>query len=71
MAIKAAPPRGKARDAPAKASVITPASTNQRFRWNRLIRLYFMDKNGDSQIAFGLQMVTIVTHQDATEPREL
>jgi hypothetical protein len=30
-----------------------------------------MDKNGDSQIAFGLQMVTIVTHQDATEPREL
>jgi len=57
-----------ASEAAAKASVIAPASTNQRFRWNKLIRFHFMDKSGDSKIAFGLKMVTMVTNPENGNP---
>ena len=41
-------PRGTVNDTTAKARVVPPASANQRCRRNRLIRLHFMDRIGDS-----------------------
>src|ERR1035438_3720818 len=53
-------PRGIVSDTTAKASVIAPASANQRFRPSRPIHPHSMDETSDFQVALGLRQITMV-----------